>query len=53
MTKKGTVAPHPVCENSDHPKDKLPKMIRLYKRLDKKFIPCAWMCPQCERVQRD
>jgi len=40
---------HKLCKHSD----KSYKMQRLYKRVDGKFIPCAWMCPYCGQMQRD
>lgn len=30
-----------------HPDGTEHKMQRLYKRIDKKFVPCAWMCTNC------
>jgi len=53
MTLKGSTAPRPVCESADHPKGKGPKMIRLYKRDNRKFKPCAWICPGCMMVTVD
>jgi hypothetical protein len=29
------------------------KIQRLYKRINRKFIPCAWMCPDCGPMQKD
>ncbi len=33
-------------------KDRAHKMQRLYKRDNGRFIPCAWMCPDCGQMQR-
>jgi hypothetical protein len=52
MTKKGTTAPHEICDNAEHPKDSPPKMVRLYYRVSKKFIPVGWYCPDCGTMQR-
>jgi hypothetical protein len=48
MTLKGTTAPHLCCDSAVHPKDNPPKMVRLYKRMNRKFKPCGWMCPKCQ-----
>ncbi len=40
---------HKLCKHSD----RAHKMQRLYKRVNGKFIPCAWMCPDCGQMQRD
>jgi len=29
------------------------KMQRLYKREKGKFVPCAWICPDCRQVKSD
>jgi hypothetical protein len=33
--------------------DRSHKMQRLYMRVAGKFIPCAWMCPDCKIVLPD
>jgi len=40
---------HQVCQHLDHAH----KMQRLYKRVNGKFVACAWMCPDCGQIQRD
>jgi hypothetical protein len=34
-------------------KDRAFKMQRLYKRVNGKFIPVAWMCPDCKIMLPD
>jgi hypothetical protein len=53
MTLKGTTAKHPNCNSTKHPAGTGPKMMRLYKRDNRKFKPCAWICPDCRRVKVD
>ena len=53
MTLKGSTAPRPNCDSAKHPKDTGPKMMRLYKRVNNKFIPVAWNCPGCMMVKID
>jgi hypothetical protein len=52
MTKKGTTAPHEICDNAEHPKDSPPKMVRLYERVNRKFIPFGWRCRACGKIKR-
>ena len=33
-------------------KDREFKMQRLYKSVTGKFVPCAWMCPDCGHIER-
>jgi len=40
---------HKLCKH----KDRDHKMQRLYKRINSKFIPVAWMCPDCGQMQKD
>ena len=40
---------HKLCQHKDH----AVKMQRLYKREGGRFVPVAWMCPDCGQVQRD
>jgi hypothetical protein len=40
---------HKLCKH----KDRAHKMQRLYKRVNGKFIPCAWICPDCGQMQKD
>jgi hypothetical protein len=40
---------HKLCNDADRSH----KMQRLYKRVDGKFIPCAWMCPDCGQMKKD
>jgi len=40
---------HRVCKH----REQEIKMQRLYERVDGKFIPRAWMCPDCGQVKTD
>ncbi len=40
---------HKLCKHADQSY----KMQRLYKRVNAKFIPCAWVCPDCGQMQKD
>ena len=40
---------HKLCKH----KDREVKMQRLYKRICGKFIPCAWICPNCGQIKTD
>lgn len=40
---------HKLCKH----KDRDHKMQRLYKRANGRFIPCAWMCPDCGQMKKD
>jgi hypothetical protein len=42
-------AKHKLCKH----KDREIKMQRLYKRGEGKFIPCAWLCPDCGEMVED
>jgi len=40
---------HPFCQ---HPKCGA-MLQRIYKRIDRKFIPAGWLCPDCGMFQAD
>jgi hypothetical protein len=40
---------HKLCKHSD----RLHKMQRLYKRNNGKFVPVAWIYPDCGQIQKD
>jgi len=46
---------HKLCQHRDHATNRVSiiKMQRLYKRESGRFVPVAWMCPDCGQVQRD
>jgi hypothetical protein len=39
---------HKICKHLN----RAHKMQRLYKRVNGKFIPCAWMCPDYGQMQK-
>lgn len=53
MPNKGTVLKHPVCSDASHPMGKELKMVRVYYRVNEKFIPCGWRCTECGEITRD
>ena len=53
MTLKGSTAPRPNCDSAEHPKGTGPKMVRLYNRVNHKFVPAAWIYPGCQLVKID
>jgi hypothetical protein len=53
LTLKGSTAPRPECDKAEHPKGKGPIMMRLYKRDNRTFKRCAWLCTGCRRVRID
>jgi ribosomal protein S27E len=40
---------HRICQHSSGSV----KMQRLYVRVNSRFIPVGWRCPDCAQVQRD
>jgi hypothetical protein len=40
---------HMLCKHSD----RTYKMQRFYKRVNGKFVPCAWICPDCGQIKTD
>ncbi len=41
------------CGSVEHPANKQPKMVRIYKRANSIFVPIGWHCEHCGLMKRD